>query len=395
MIKNQTIITFFQYPWNYHCAFEKQTSLYLSRVNKIIIYSGGDNFSIYELLFNKMKRDSYKKAVRTNSKNLIKFIPINYLPFSRFSFIRQINKTFSLILFYLFIKNNIARKRPIFWLFSFTEINFTKLFKKMVLVYDCSDPILSDDPLFKKKTQLENKLVKKASIVFAFTENLYKKMSILNKKTFIVPLGCETRYFSKSKHSKIPTDIKNIRKPIIGISGGVDSRLNIALVKYLAKKNKKWSLVIIGPLIPKDSNFLKTFKNALRQKNIFFLGNKNKWQLSNYYKCFDVCLIPYNFVTNKHINNPMRFYEYFAVGKPVVSVPVETLMKYRPYVKFAKSKVGFYKAIRQFLNTSEDSKVIKIRKSIAISNNLENKFKIMNKIIDKEGIIYYDADYSK
>jgi hypothetical protein len=55
--------------------------------------------------------------------------------------------------------------------------------------------------------------------------------------------------------------------------------------------------------------------------NVFYLGDKHYTDLPAYLASFDICTIPYN-QTRQHSVDPIKFYEYIAMGKPVVTTNI-------------------------------------------------------------------------
>jgi len=73
----------------------------------------------------------------------------------------------------------------------------------------------------------------------------------------------------------------------------------------------------------------------------------------------------------------MKLYEYLAMGKPVVSTPIQAVKQYSPVVKIAGNAVGFEKAIEKFLKEGYNKKKEGKRKKIALENSWEEKVKKM------------------
>jgi glycosyltransferase involved in cell wall biosynthesis len=59
--------------------------------------------------------------------------------------------------------------------------------------------------------------------------------------------------------------------------------------------------------------------------NVFFLGRKDYTSVPAYVDAFDVAIIPFKTEKIMSSADPVKFYEYFALGKPVVSTPNKQL----------------------------------------------------------------------
>ncbi|GAG50364.1 unnamed protein product, partial [marine sediment metagenome] len=205
-----------------------------------------------------------------------------------------------------------------------------------------------------------------------------------------VPQGCNTSLFLKIKKQPLPKDIREIPSPIIGFSGNINYRLNFFLIKSLALSQPEWAFVFIGPFHynPKQDkiiNFNKNLKELQKIKNIYFLGRKSKKQLVAYIDNLDIGIIPYNIKQKYNLYcYPMKVFEYFARGKPVVSTPIESLIPLQPYVKIAKDAKEFSLKIAKILKTGWSKKYQKEQRKLAIANSWKKKIERISQILKEE-----------
>ncbi|MBX9265058.1 glycosyltransferase, partial [Klebsiella pneumoniae] len=84
-------------------------------------------------------------------------------------------------------------------------------------------------------------------------------------------------------------------------------------------------------------------------KNIHFLGAKDYSSLPSYLKGFDVALLPNNI--NSYTDNmfPMKFFEYLAAGRNVVSVNLPSIKEFSEYFKLTNNDNDFIQAIESIL----------------------------------------------
>jgi len=220
---------------------------------------------------------------------------------------------------------------------------------------------------------MEKRLLKKANIVFACSDYLFKKQKKLNKNTHLIPHGVDYESFSKAlKDIKIPEDIKGIKKPIIGFFGLIHKWVDFDLIEEIAEKNKDWNIVIIGKALVNVSRLKK-------HSNIYFLGQKKYEELPAYCKAFDVAIIPYKINNFAASVNPSKLREYLASGLPVVSTDLPEARKIKE-VKIAKNNGEFIKNIEKSLD-------IKNKGKLMISKKMEKedwKYKVekISKLLD-------------
>ena len=88
-----------------------------------------------------------------------------------------------------------------------------------------------------------------------------------------------------------------------------------------------------------------------QQENIHFLGLKPNEALPQYLAHFDVCL---NLFAPSDLSkdvSPLKFYEYLATGKPIVSTPQpEQVLQYAPLIHIAGDCDAFLAACQAALD---------------------------------------------
>lgn len=110
-------------------------------------------------------------------------------------------------------------------------------------------------------------------------------------------------------------------KPIVGYAGKIQRMFDAELFEELARSNPDMNFVIVGKIL--DSKWKRTVwdKHMEGLKNVHFLGFKKYENLPSYYAHFDICIIPY-IIENQHGGDPIKFYEYMASSKPIVSMNI-------------------------------------------------------------------------
>jgi glycosyltransferase involved in cell wall biosynthesis len=116
---------------------------------------------------------------------------------------------------------------------------------------------------------------------------------------------------------------------------------------------------------------------------VHLLGRRNKEVLPSYFKGFDVCLNAFRLNRLTATVSPLKFYEYLASGKPVVSVPLPAVEPFADVVEIARTPAEFLKKIEQAL-ALETPERRKLRLKRAQENSWEQRVaEIMEKIAPK------------
>ena len=142
-------------------------------------------------------------------------------------------------------------------------------------------------------------------------------------------------------------------------------------LREIALKLPNFSLVLIGP-VEISLSCLKDFPN------VFVLGKRFFKDISNYLKYADVGIIPFkdNLLTNAI--HPLKLYEYFAAGLPVVSRDLEEIRKMNPPAFLAKDKETFIEMIIQAYQKGKNKEEYY---EFARRNSWDERFKVIKQYV--------------
>ncbi len=245
---------------------------------------------------------------------------------------------------------------------SHATVEAIKSITPRLLVYDCIDNVAAFHQNRPDIIETERFLASAAQVVFATSTDLFEKMKPLNSKTFLVPNAVDSERFrvvAEQAHHP-PRDMRQIKHPILGYVGEIAEWFDSDLVRDLATQNPNWSVVLIGKIhadIP----------SILPLPNVYHLGWKRNADVPGYLSQFDVCLLPFKVNPLTNAVNPIKLYEYLAMGKPVVSTPIREVQSYRDVVEIADPS-EFSAAVTKALQTAGDEKRVKRRLEIAETN---------------------------
>lgn len=142
-------------------------------------------------------------------------------------------------------------------------------------------------------------------------------------------------FATASSPGPIPDDISSVKKPIMFFHGALSSyKVDLALMEALALSRLDWSFVLVGPRGDLgDAEAI--FRRIIALPNVHWLGPRKQEELPAYLRGADVLLLPY--VVTEHTRHvfPLKFFEYLATGKPIVSSRLEALTDYADLVLIA------------------------------------------------------------
>ena len=134
-----------------------------------------------------------------------------------------------------------------------------------------------------------------------------------------LPHGVDYEHFSGEKTELTPiAALEKLKKPIIGYYATMNTWADLPAIAYLAKRFPQCSFVVMGKaLIP-----LTPIENI---DNIHIFGQIPYSELPLYARYFDVGLIPY--IQNAYIKavQPLKLFEYYAAGLPVIATYLQNI----------------------------------------------------------------------
>lgn len=189
------------------------------------------------------------------------------------------------------------------------------------IVYYCVDEYTAFTGIASGLKEIEEDLFKKADLVIVSADKLFETKHHFNKNTFVIRHGTDWNHFRTAldEKTKIPDEIANLPKPIIGFHGLLADWVDFELIKKTAEHFKNGSVVLIGKIAVDAEKKIKILDNV---SNIHFLGRKPYSELPSYCKAFDVSLNPFEISELTLAANPLKVREYLAAGLQVVSTDI-------------------------------------------------------------------------
>ena len=102
--------------------------------------------------------------------------------------------------------------------------------------------------------------------------------------------------------------------------------------------------------------------------NVRLLGRRPYEQVPAYVQAFDVCWVPFDSSAVATAANPVKIYEYLALGKPVVSTPVADMATFGDLVTVARTAEETIECLRA---AAESSALVEQRIAFARANSWE------------------------
>jgi len=380
-MKDALVIILYDHPLEHTSDYASQTSKYLSRQNFVIGLLLKDAQSLKEMLIQHHRFWLWKKQ----RDNCYVIKPFYIVPFRRFKTIVRINTVINMVLIrivLLCISYRKHIKERYKWIYNPEQYFAMRwLGTSCDTIYDCVD-YHNDN----KEIQTETQLIRESDTVFVNSQTLYAVHKKIRSDIHLVPQGFDLDCFVL-KHQK-PHIRFSHNKPNIGYIGGINSRLDYQLLLDLIRRNARYNFVFVGPIQKHGTE--SAFEAIVKPKidtlfhlpNVTYFPYISKRMIPDVIRQFDIGMIPYD--SSKEFNifcYPMKIFEYFYIGKPVVATPITELTRFPEYVKIGANAEQWERHIEVLLSKPWTASRMTAQRRLAVANSWEKKMTAIQSII--------------
>ena len=158
-----------------------------------------------------------------------------------------------------------------------------------------------------------------------------------------------------------PAELTSIPSPRLGYLGPPLWRLNRPLLASVLKAHPEWHFISVGP------------EKAVDLPNAHTLPWVPPAGLRRYAESFNIGFMPYDCYQDFNLHCvPLKLFEYFTLGMPVVSTPIINLWEYKELVYFGDTAEELASATEVALREPADSPKRAARIEIAHKHSLES-----------------------
>lgn len=191
--------------------------------------------------------------------------------------------------------------------------------------YDCID----DLALYAGRADLsrfetyQRRLVERSKGIFVTARRLEGQIRPMAgaRPLVRIPNGVDAAWFiEKAAGAVRPQALAGVAGPVAGYIGMLYSWIDYELLAAAARSLPEVTFVLVGPIVdPERASALRSLPNVI------FPGRVPYTEVPAFVASFDVCLIPFRNGPIADTTNPVKVFEYFALGKPVLSTQVAEL----------------------------------------------------------------------
>jgi len=328
------------------------------------------------------KVKSMSRFLRRPENNLYVFSPI-FFPFQGNKIIDAVNNFF-LRLQIRIVCLLLRMSQPILWVENVRAADILEWFNPSLIVYHVSD-LFGEDGYTANPAALrqrEERISQASDVLICVSKRLYEAKKAEQDKVFYLPHGVDFQLFRDAENNAGDSfmQLANIPKPIAGYYGTMTAFNDIELLQYCASHLKDVSFVLAGQVTGGN------YEDLSKLSNVYFLGRIPYQQIPALCACFDVCLLQWKMSKWIRYCHPLKFFEYMASGKPIVSIPIDEIVEnYSDVVSVAEGKEEYCKAITWELNNDTNERVqrrIEAAKEHSWDSHIEQLSQIISEALE-------------
>lgn len=214
-----------------------------------------------------------------------------------------------------------------------------------------------------------------------------------DKPLKIVPEGFVLRKAIMSLHARRKVESR-CGKTVL-YSGAITWRMNCRLLLTLMRHLPEFRFLFVGPMLF-DADFnpawiqlnernKEVWKRMTVLPNFRYIPIRTQRDLIGMDIPADVGIIPYDIRSDfSRYSHPIKLYQYFALGIPVVSTPIPAITRFASrYIRFVRNPESFVSEIRRLSTIQIPAALREKYYSIALENTYERKADIMLSEFDR------------
>ncbi len=148
--------------------------------------------------------------------------------------------------------------------------------------------------------------------------------------TALIQNGVDTEAFRARAAVGRPHDLPSTG-PIVGFVGALYEWIDFALIRAVCQRLPHVMFVFVGPHDGRGD-----VERIRDLSNVRLLGPRPYHAVPAYVAGFDVCWAPFTADAISRAANPVKLYEYLALGKPVVATPIADIDTFEGHLLIAR-----------------------------------------------------------
>ena len=281
------------------------------------------------------------------------FSPFTFFPYRNFPLAKSMLFGANALRFTLppltwWLERNDWRNVDLLWITSADLVNLSEMLNYKTLVYRITDNMTGFSHIPAGFRELEKKVLTRADVVLATSQEVANRARRFNNHTYYITNAVDLEPYQRAEPSPL---LQSIPGPRIIYVGSLEYWFDYELIHEVAKLRPDYQFVLVGPPPMRSTSGYAKLK---LQRNIHLMGGKPPNLVPGLLKNSEVAVIPFRLTELTHDVSPLKLYEYFAAGLPVISTPLREVKASEAPVIFAGSALEFARGLDEALSLGKD-----------------------------------------
>ncbi|MFN0112773.1 MAG: glycosyltransferase, partial [Blastocatellia bacterium] len=233
------------------------------------------------------------------------------------------------------------------------------------VAYDCMDEWENFPGVKPASLEAENRLVAECDLLVVTAQRLVEKWQARIRPTVLARNAADYDFYAnRCQPNSLLADVEH---PIIGYFGAIADWFDVDLLAQAAEQRPNYTFVLLGGVFDVDVSRLQSLPN------VKLLGQQPYETMPQYLHHFEVCVIPFKINPITEATDPVKLYEYWSGGKPIVATKMSELQQYSDDVYLADDADDFVAKLDAALAES-DPQLAERRRALARQHTWKNRY---------------------
>ncbi len=156
-----------------------------------------------------------------------------------------------------------------------------------------------------------------ADLVCAVSPRLQARLAEDGIDSVLLRHGSSAASDAGPSSGPVVEELADLPRPLLGSVGRIDGRWAFDALEDLARAHPMGSLVLVGPLSPLLPR--AAFERLLALPNVHHFGPVDGDRIASWLDALDCCLVPYKEDEWQQYASPLKVWDYFRAGHPIVA----------------------------------------------------------------------------
>ncbi|MBS1788735.1 MAG: glycosyltransferase [Acidobacteria bacterium] len=236
------------------------------------------------------------------------------------------------------------------------------------VIYDCMDEWENFPGIKPASLEAETRLVEECDLLVVTAQRLLEKWQSRAKPTVLARNAADYEFYAArcQPNSLLP----DVQHPVVGYFGAIADWFDVDLLAEVAERRPHYTFALLGGVFETDVSRLQALPN------VKFLGQQPYETMPQYLFHFNVCMIPFKVNPITDATDPVKLYEYWSGGKPVVATKMGELEHYRDFVYLAENAEDFAAKLDTAL-AETDPQLAEQRRALARQHTWKNRYDLI------------------